>query len=70
MYHNKGRVELQRCVSTTHYIKIMWHVWGGMHTGFWWGNPKNCSEDRGMYERILLKRTFKQTNRMAGSVLD
>jgi hypothetical protein len=42
----------------------MWHVWGGrrqMHTGFWWGNPKNCFEDRGMYERIALKWIFKQT---------
>jgi hypothetical protein len=63
VYHNKGRVALQRSVATTHYIEIMWHVWAGrrqMHTGFWRGNPKDCFEDRGMYERIELKWIFKQ----------
>lgn len=57
-------VKRQRCVSTTHYIKIMWYVWGGRrqkHTGFWLGNPKKCFEDRGMFERKALKWIFKQT---------
>ena len=34
-----------------------------MHTGFWWGNPKECFEDRGMFERRALKWIFKQTGR-------
>jgi len=31
-----------------------------MHTGFWWGNPKECFEDRGMFERKALKWIFKR----------
>jgi hypothetical protein len=34
---------------------------GREKTGFWWGNPKDCFEGRGMYERKSLKWIFKQT---------